>query len=91
VEIEVLQRIADLERNGDETKVKKITYAEFFRDKEVRFTAFCLTIMWGMWVLMYFGISFNLKNLGGNPYLNVILLGLCDAVGYPTSFLMNSM
>jgi len=90
VDIEVLKILADSEKTGNESN-KKITYYEFFKDKHARFTAICLICIWGCWGLMYFGISFNLKNIGGNPYFNVVLLGVCDAVGYPASFLMNSL
>lgn len=61
-------------------------------DKEVfqnRWTAFkdrkilmCISIFFFAWfanALTYYGISFNMKNIDGNPYLNVFLLGLLDS------------
>jgi len=87
VEPEVLKRISDLESSGKTTA--KIGYIEFLKNKEYLFTTICLMVITTMSVFVYFGISYNLKNMGGDPYWNVVYLGLCDAIGYPVSFLVN--
>jgi hypothetical protein len=90
IEPEVLKRIADLETSGkDSSSNAKIGYIEFLKNKEYLFTTLCLMVITSISVFVYFGISYNIKNMGGNPYLNVIFLGLCDALGYPVSFLVN--
>lgn len=91
IDIEVLWKVADFDRNSEVEKVEKIGYIEFFKNKEIRFITFCLMSIWSSWAIMYFGISYNIKNVGGNPFLNVIFMGLCDAIGYPCSYFMNSM
>ena len=43
-----------------------------------------LVFMW-CWLavdLIYYGIGFNVKNLSGDPYLNVFLMSLFDVVGF---------
>jgi len=36
--------------------------------------------------LTYYGVSFNVKNLSGNPYMNVFYMGLFDMAAPPASF-----
>ncbi|CAG7826474.1 unnamed protein product, partial [Allacma fusca] len=40
--------------------------------------------------MVYYGIGYYIKNLAGNPYLNMVYMGLTDATGYPTSFFFNN-
>ncbi|CAL8121746.1 unnamed protein product [Orchesella dallaii] len=40
--------------------------------------------------IVYYGISFNAKNLGGNPYINMLYMGLFDLIGCPASILFNN-
>jgi len=46
--------------------------------------------IWFSWAVVYYGLSFNIKNLRGDPYLNMFLMGLSDAVGYPAALLINN-
>ncbi|CAG7821166.1 unnamed protein product [Allacma fusca] len=92
ISMETLKFIAEKERpasDNDDGKVERFSYFIFCRDKNLRKTTLYLQGIWFMWALVYFGISYNIKNLAGNPYLNVILMGGVDAIGYPTSFLVN--
>lgn len=50
-----------------------------FKDKRV-FKAICIFFLaWFANALTYYGISFNMKNMSGDPYLNVFLLGVLDS------------
>ena len=40
-------------------------------------------LVWFAYSAVYYGISFNTKNLSGNIYLNMVYMGLIDAVGFP--------
>ena len=65
---------------------QRSTYMEFWRDLHLRKTTFCLQGLWFCWTVVYFGISYNIKNLAGNLYMNVVYMGLSETVGYASSF-----
>lgn len=46
--------------------------------------------IWFAWSLTYYGISFNIKNLEGNIYLNVFYMGLVNALGQRGALLINN-
>lgn len=54
-----------------------------FKYKQYRFQLVVLMFAWFASQLIYYGISFNMKNLSGDPYLNVFYMGM---VGLPGSF-----
>jgi hypothetical protein len=83
-----LKQVAEFEQQST-SGFAKIGYIEFLKDRSLRSTTFCLMIVTSCCILALFGITFNMKNLGGNPYINVVLLGLCDSVGYPLSFMLS--
>lgn len=56
---------------------------KIFSYREYRFQLFTLMFAWFASQLIYYGISFNMKHLSGDPYLNVLYMG---AVGLPGSF-----
>lgn len=89
IEIETLQQISDKEASaaGGEA-VKRFGYIDFFRDESLRYgTILQITIMAAS-AITYYGISFNVKNMTGSPYLIVMLLGLSDSIGYPSALLI---
>jgi len=56
---------------------------EIFKYREYRFQLLVLMFSWFASQLVYYGISFNMKNLSGDPYLNILYMG---AVALPGSF-----
>lgn len=50
-----------------------------FKDRKILMAMSILFLAWFSNALTYYGISFNMKNLDGNPYLNVFLLGVLDS------------
>lgn len=57
---------------------------QIFHYREYRFQMVVLMFSWFASQLIYYGISFNMKNLTGDPYLNVLYMGI---VGMPGSFM----
>ena len=68
----------------------RFSYLDFFYDREFQTKTLFLMGIWFSWACVYFGISYNMKNMKGNPYMNVVYLGLADAVGYPCAIFMNN-
>lgn len=68
----------------------RFSYVDFFRDAQLRRKTLLLMGIWFSWSIVYFGISYNIKNLRGDAYLNVALMGLSDALGYPAALLINN-
>ncbi len=97
VDIHTLQTIAESEivpveesasEDGGNKQVKQFGYLDFFRDQSLRLpTIFQMLIMCSS-AITYYGISLNVRNMKGSPYLIVFLLGLTDAVGYPSALLI---
>jgi len=40
--------------------------------------------------IVYYGVSFNAKNLSGNPYINILYIGLFDLIASPASIFFNN-
>ncbi|ODM92986.1 Solute carrier family 22 member 21 [Orchesella cincta] len=85
---ELLEKIAmeELQQQSDSTT--RFSYVEFFRNDSLRRKTLILMGIWCSWALVYFGISYNIKNLGGDIHVNMAMLGLSDAIGYRTSLLL---
>jgi hypothetical protein len=49
-----------------------------FKDKNILTCILIFSLAWFTNALTYYGVSFNMKNVDGNPYLNVFLLGALD-------------
>lgn len=89
IKLEILEKVAAQEVTGRrESAVKRFGYLDFFRDPNLRLpTLYQMTIMCSS-AITYYGISFNVKNMQGSPYIIVTLLGLSDAIGYPSALLV---
>ena len=88
-----LQRIADWEKSTREEGADgqaRFSYLEFYRDKGLRTTTLCLMAIWFAWGLVYYGMCYNIKNMKGETYLNVIYIGLTDVLGFPASLLITN-
>lgn len=80
--------ISESKNNSASPPAGSMSYVEFFKNAAMRRTTLCLVAVWCTWVIMYFGISFNFKNIGGDAYLNIVFLGLCDTLAYPIAYLI---
>ncbi|CAL8092517.1 unnamed protein product [Orchesella dallaii] len=85
---ELLEKIALEELNQQSGSTTRFSYAEFLRNDSLRGKTLLLMGIWCSWALVYFGVSYNIKNLGGDVHVNMGLLGLSDAIGYRTSLLL---
>ncbi|XP_058448439.1 organic cation transporter protein [Malaya genurostris] len=68
-----------LSASDSETDKDVVSIFDLFRRKFVRTTLLMLVIWFGI-VLIYFGITLHLSNLGGDIYLNTILAGGVESV-----------
>lgn len=85
-DFEILKRIAAQEGSAD----ARFSYLDLFRRKELRGKTLVFIAIWFCWALQYFGISFNVKNFGVNPYLMIMLLGGADCIGFRVALLVNN-
>ncbi|XP_029980913.1 solute carrier family 22 member 4-like [Sphaeramia orbicularis] len=68
-------------------KAESLSFMDLLRTKNVRFTTLILWIVWFSNTVSYFGLSFNLSHLYGNPFLNYFLLSAVELPGYVASWL----
>lgn len=85
--LDVLQKIADQEGEAADAR---FSYLDLFRRKSLRRRTIVFIGIWFCWALQYFGISFNVKNFGVNPYLMLTLLGGADSIGFRVALLVNN-
>lgn len=84
------QTLEDISKAETVSSKGRFSYLDFFRDSQLRRKTLLLMGIWFSWAIVYFGISYNIKNLRGDIYLNVGLMGLSDALGYPAALLINN-
>ena len=58
-------------------------YAQLICNPNFRIKILPFLFIFFSYSLVYYGISFNTKNLSGNIYLNMIYMGLIDAIAFP--------
>ncbi|CAL8116537.1 unnamed protein product [Orchesella dallaii] len=86
ISIELLEALQMLEEKETESlKTKKLSYLEFVRNQRLFVTSLYLCAIWFSWNVAYYGISYNIRNVPGNLYFNVVLIGLANAVGQRVS------
>ena len=90
-----LEHLAEKERKaGDESEKtdsgNRLSALDFYRDKELRRRLLSLQGIWFTRSLIYFGISYNIKNQPGDPYLTMIYMGLVDTLANPSSLLITN-
>ncbi|CAG7724543.1 unnamed protein product, partial [Allacma fusca] len=94
IDIEILRIISKTNNSvesaeGVEQSSERFSYLEFWRDKTLRRTTLYLQGIWFVWAFVHFGLGYNIQNVAGSPYLNVVFLGLAEALGPPSSFFFN--
>jgi len=86
--IEVLKRMARWNRR-DEPKIDSLdisentdpqtyTYITLFRNRSTRYPIIVCCMMWFCCSIIYYGFTFGVSNLSGNPGLNMSLFGLTE-------------
>uniref|UniRef100_A0A2M4CH71 Putative organic cation transporter n=1 Tax=Anopheles darlingi TaxID=43151 RepID=A0A2M4CH71_ANODA len=64
--------------NNDESEVA-ITVGDVFRRKFIRTTLVMIVVWFGI-ILIYFGITLHLSNLGGDIYINTVIAGSVESI-----------
>lgn len=87
VTMEVLEALRKQEEQASESEIKqkRISYLDFFKSKQLLSTSLYLFAVWFSWNVAYYGISYNIRNVPGNPYFNLGLVGVANAVGQRAS------
>lgn len=97
INVDVVRKIAQKEMsknntqsNGDpvDRKTNKNSYATIFKNSNLRTRAILLMTIWFSWSLVNFGLAFNLKNVPGDRYWNVVYMGIADSIGFPSTLLI---
>jgi OCT family organic cation transporter-like MFS transporter 4/5 len=77
--MQLLQKTVNKEQEL-ESSAKKQRWKLFRRPALLKQLA-KFTFAWFTSAFIYYGLSFNMKNVSGNPYLNVFFLGMVDFPG----------
>ncbi|XP_028292393.1 solute carrier family 22 member 5-like isoform X2 [Gouania willdenowi] len=68
-------------------KTESLGFLDLLRTTNIRCMTLILWLFWFSNTLCYFGVSFNMSNLSGNPYMNYFLLFAIELPGYTASYL----
>ena len=63
-------------------KPKNITLIDLWRTPNLRRKTFLLYFTWAVNGFVYYGLSFNTNSLGGDMYLNFVLIGVVEIPAY---------
>ncbi|XP_034549171.1 solute carrier family 22 member 4-like [Notolabrus celidotus] len=101
-EAEVLLRLAALENRveapqviflsakvekAESQKVESLSFLDLLRTTNIRSITLKLWLIWFSLSVSYFGLTFNLSTLNGNPFLNFFLLSFVELPAYLASCL----
>ncbi|CAG7817636.1 unnamed protein product, partial [Allacma fusca] len=86
--VEALQKSVLKERTS-ESKSSGCSW-EIYKNAELRSRIVLFAFGWYTVSFVYYSMSFNTKNLSGNPYLNVLYMGLVDLAAFPSGVLFNN-
>ncbi|KAK7072770.1 hypothetical protein SK128_009598 [Halocaridina rubra] len=89
-ELSVANSKADLvtEELGDAQPKNKKTVLDLLRKSNMRKRSLNMFFCWAVCTLVYYGLSSNSGNLGGNLYVNFILTMLIEIPSYVFSYLV---
>ena len=99
IELETLSKLQESilsEETGETTispgtnKKTSSSALALLRSPELRLKLALFLFGWFSCAVVYYGITFNVKNLSGDPYMNVMYMGLVDFVGFPFGALFNN-
>ncbi|XP_068428788.1 solute carrier family 22 member 4-like isoform X2 [Clinocottus analis] len=68
-------------------KEKSSSFLDLLRTANIRYLSLMLWVMWFSYGICYFGLSFNMSGLNGNPFLNNFLLTVVELPAYTASWL----
>ncbi|XP_023276637.1 solute carrier family 22 member 4-like isoform X1 [Seriola lalandi dorsalis] len=68
-------------------KAESLSFLDLLRTTNIRYITLILWLIWFSISVSYFGLSFNMSSLNGNPFLNYFLLSAIELPAYVTIWL----
>ncbi|GAA6219665.1 solute carrier family 22 member 5-like [Lates japonicus] len=68
-------------------KVESLSFLDLLRTTNIRLITLMLWLIWFSSSISYFGLSFNMSSLYGNPFLNYFLVSAVEVPAYVVSWL----
>ncbi|XP_061826951.2 organic cation/carnitine transporter 2-like isoform X3 [Nerophis lumbriciformis] len=66
---------------------KSVGFLDLLKTRNVRYVTLILWLVWFSLNVSYFGVSFNMSSLYGNPFLNYFLVSVVELPAYTASWL----
>ncbi|KAG1654059.1 Organic cation transporter protein [Nymphon striatum] len=81
---EIQKKIKDMHLKEVETKNRKKEYTiiDLFRYPNIRKKTLNMFFCWAVNAFVYYGLSFNTNNLGGNPFINFFIAAAVEIPAY---------
>ncbi|XP_074514668.1 solute carrier family 22 member 4-like isoform X1 [Sebastes fasciatus] len=77
---------ANVEKATSE-KAESLSFLDLLRTANIRHITLILWMMWFSFSVSYFGLSFNMSGLYGNPFINYFLVSVVELPAYAASWL----
>uniref|UniRef100_A0A3P8RTZ2 Major facilitator superfamily (MFS) profile domain-containing protein n=1 Tax=Amphiprion percula TaxID=161767 RepID=A0A3P8RTZ2_AMPPE len=71
---------------AESQKAESVSFLDLLRTKNIRNITLMLWLIWFSMNVCYFGLSFDMSNLSGNPYLNNFLLSVVEIPAFAASW-----
>ncbi|XP_037644841.1 solute carrier family 22 member 4-like isoform X3 [Sebastes umbrosus] len=68
-------------------KAESLSFLDLLRTANIRHITLILWMMWFSFSVSYFGLSFNMSGLYGNPFINYFLVSVVELPAYAASWL----
>lgn len=89
-EIKAVQKSISASVHSSAESLSIVESFKIIRIQAFRLQLLILILGWFTTQLIYYGISFNMKHLDGDPYWNVFYMGILDLPGSFTGILFNN-
>ncbi|KAM9804525.1 solute carrier family 22 member 4-like [Neosynchiropus ocellatus] len=73
--------------NASKEKTDSVTFGDLLKTSNMRTNTLILWLVWFSLSVSYFGMSFNMSDLSGSPFLNYFLVTAIELPGYFASWL----
>lgn len=74
----VSSSIKENENEDGESKLKNKSFIDLFKTPQMRINSIIMSFNWFVIVFVYYSLSLNVQDLGGNFYVNFIISGLVE-------------
>lgn len=91
-DIKIIEKLQINVLKEESTSVRGVQAVKMiYHNSKLRMHMAILTLCNITCAIVYYGVSFNAKNVSGNPFLNMLYMGIFDLIASPASVWLNNL